>query len=173
MGDSMSPNFWREHWAEKAMFSDAGAEAAKELALGRALRAVRIASDGGKKSVTKGSVLDAAKSDMQTGGRTVMSMSYYGQGGAPFPQEYFGRRSAASCPMNQCGGSKKPAAGVPTVTEIKKAADAEGIKITSFGVKAAHGVAADYVTGTLKPLLRHDYPGSKKWSATQVKKAAA
>lgn len=155
------------------MLSDAGAREAEGIALTRVMRYVRVASEGGKKSVTQKGVVDAAKAT-QSGGRTVMSMAYFGQGGAGgvgFPQAYFGKPSLTCGPGAQCGGAAKK--GVFSESALKGACAAEGIKITPYGVKAAMKVASDYVTKTLTPLLKHDYPTAKKWSAAQVRKSAA
>lgn len=154
------------------MLSDAGARESEGIALTRVMRYVRIASEGGKKSVTQKGVMEAAKAT-QSGGRTVMSMAYFGQGGAGvgFPQTYFGKPSLTCGPGTQCGGASKK--GVFSEATLRAACAAEGIKITPYGVKAAMKVASDYVSKTLTPLLKHDYPSSKKWSAAQVRKSAA
>lgn len=156
------------------MLSDAGARESEGIALTRVMRYIRVASEGGKKSVTQKGVMDVAK-DTQSGGRTVMSMAYFGQGGAGvgFPQAYFGKPSLTCGPgAPQCGGagSKK---GVFSESTLKAACVAEGIKITPYGIKAAMKVASDYVSKTLTPLLKHDFPNAKKWSAAQVRKSAA
>lgn len=154
------------------MLSDAGAREAEGIALMRVMRYVRVASEGGKKSVTQKGVMDAAKAT-QSGGRTVMSMAYFGHGGGVgLPQAYFGKPSLTCGPGPQCGGgaAKK---GVFSEATLKGACAAEGIKITPYGVRAAMKVASDYVGKTLTPLLKHDHPSSKKWSAAQVRKSAA
>lgn len=152
------------------MLSDAGARESEGIALTRVMRYVRVASEGGKKSVTQKGVMEATKAT-QSGGRTVMSMAYFGQGGAPLPQAFFGKPSLTCGPGAQCGGATKK--GVFSESALKGACAAEGIKITPYGVKAAMKVASDYVSKTLIPLLKHDHPSAKKWSAAQVRKSAA
>ena len=149
------------------MFSDAGAKESESLSLRKAMEAVRVASEGGKRGVTQAGVQAASKAAAQSGGRVVFPMKYFGVGGSavPLPQEFFGREPLSG------GAAGKP--GVAGPDDIQKAARAEGIKITPHGVKAAHKVAADYVHKTLKPLLRHDYPKASRWSAAQVRKASA
>lgn len=154
------------------MLSDAGARESEGLALNRVMRCVRIASDGGKKSVTQKGLMDACKTH-QVGGRTVMSMAYFGHGGAGvgFPQAYFGKPSVTcASSATQCGGASVK--GVFSESTLKAACRSEGIKMTPFGMRAAMKVASDYVTKTLVPLLKHDHPTAKKWSAAQVRKSA-
>lgn len=135
------------------------------LSLARALGVLRAGSLGATKVATQKDVRHAAET-VQAGGRTVMSMDFYnarGGSAVPLPQAFFGR------PSVQCGAGSRP--GTATISSIKAAAAAEGIKATPFAIKAAHDVAARYVEN-LEKLLKHDAPRSRKWTAAQVRKSA-
>ena len=150
------------------MFSEAGAKASEKAALKHVMRIVRQASDSGERAVTQTRLREVCKSPAsdQAGGRVVMSMKYFGRGGdvTPLPQAYFGRGA--------CGGGSQ-LSGVPTAADIKAAGVAEGITLTVHGAREANRLAGTYVAGTVVPLIRHDNPGAKKWTATHVKKAVA
>ena len=164
------------------MFSEAGAKASEKAALKHVMRIVRQASDSGERAVTQTRLREVCKSPAsdQAGGRVVMSMKYFGRGGdvTPLPQAYFGRGGNVT-PLPQayfgrgaCGGGSQ-LSGVPTAADIKAAGVAEGITLTVHGAREANRLAGTYVAGTVVPLIRHDNPGAKKWTATHVKKAVA
>lgn len=151
-------------------WSSSGAQAAKGDALKHAIAVLRQASRGQK--VTKADV-EIASASVQAGGRVVMPMDYFharGGSAVPMPQAFYGRPSVTCGPgVPQCGGGQ----AFPTSTEIKEAADREGIKMTSHALKAVTNVAADR-TRVISKLLRHDHPRSKQpWTAAQVRKAVA
>lgn len=137
-------------------YSSEGLAAARDVALGHAVGLLRDASDDGRSVADKASVTRAASAlrASQTGGRTVMRMSYVDSSRAALG------RGPRVC---QTGGAD--------LAQLRAALSAEGIRATPSAVTEAVDESAEFLRGSVEPLLRLDHP-HRRWTAPLVVSAA-
>lgn len=154
-----------------------GISQVRRVAFPHAMELLRTASNLGKITASKKGVqiASALHESEQTGGFTVMSMRYLnpqegsGPGAVTLPQAFFGRESA-KCGVfaAQCGGASM----LIDVSELEKAARAEGIAYTRFALDQAVASTQSWITNNLEPRIRATFPRTSTWTGSHVLKVA-
>jgi hypothetical protein len=158
-------------------YDNSGISQVQRVAFPHAMELLRIASNSGKIKASKKGVQTAAAlhESEQTGGFTVMSMRYLnpqegsGPGAVTLPQAFFGRESV-KCGVfaEQCGGAKN----LISISDLDKAARAEGIPFTRFALDQAIASTQSWITNNLEPRIRATFPRTSKWTGSHVLKAS-